>query len=144
MRCGHQRSRQRKMSHDQQNCSSSESRYSHGGRNDGCVRAHGNPGSDFPQTSVQNTKRCIDTIMKKTMMCLDVVCKTKNDLSRRSGRVQDSTWRAIATWSTCSAIRRFQLSPAFADKFTLPLTNVRNHCAMWFYRNLGAPMKVLA
>ena len=52
VRCGHQRSLQRKMDHDQQNFSSSERWYSRGGQNDGCVRAHGNPGSGFPQTSV--------------------------------------------------------------------------------------------
>ena len=37
VRCGDQRSRQSKMGHDQQNCSCSESWYSHSGRNGGCA-----------------------------------------------------------------------------------------------------------
>ena len=96
---------------------------------------------------VQNINRCIDTILKK-QWCPWLLCARRRPiLSRRWGRVQCSTWRAIDTWTTAFfGTTFFGLLPASADKFTLLLSDVRKHCALecanivlWaFYRNLGA------
>ena len=77
-------SRQRKMGHDQQKCSPSESWHGHGGRDDGCVRAHGNLGSDFPQMSVcAEYQPMYWHNSEETMRCLVCGCKATNDVSRR-------------------------------------------------------------
>ena len=72
------------MGHDQQNCSPSKSWHGHGGRNDLCARAHGNPGSDVPQMAVCSENHPMYWYScEETLMCLVVECKAKNDLSRR-------------------------------------------------------------
>ena len=63
---------------------SSESWHGRGGRNDGCVRAHGNPGSGFPPASVcAEYQPMYQHSYEETRMRLAVGRKTKNDLSRR-------------------------------------------------------------
>ena len=112
--------------------------YSYGGRNDGCVRAHWNPGSGFPHMSVRAEYQpmyCHN--YEETVMCLVVVCKRKN--ADQGGLSKVHRCEQLPLGQTCFATRRFQLSrhfvgllPAFADNFTKAFG-----CSLW--RSWGDP-----
>ena len=74
---------------------------------------------------------------EETVICLVVVCKTKNDLFKSQMRAYLDKRVFRYDFFSCPDILS-GCSHFFADKFTQPLSDVRRHCAVWFFRDLDA------